>query len=82
MIRGASCPVRISRSLAISGCATGESYLRDTLAVLPAVENGPGNAAGVLALEEEGLGFAVLESEDLVVATDVEFTLQQRKPVS
>jgi hypothetical protein len=52
-----------------------ESYLRDTLAVLPPVENGPGNAAGVLALEEERLGLAVLEAEDLAVATDVQLTL-------
>ena len=45
--------------------------------MLSAEEDGPGNTAGVLALEEEGLGFAVLESEDLGVATDVELTLQQ-----
>jgi hypothetical protein len=43
--------------------------------VLSSVEDSPCDAAGVLALEEEGLGFAVLESEDLAVATDVEFTL-------
>lgn len=53
------------------------SYLSDTLAVLATVQDGPGNATGVLALEEEGLGFAVLEPEDLGVATDVELTLQQ-----
>lgn len=53
------------------------SYLSDTLAVLATVQDGPGNATRVLALEEEGLGFAVLESEDLGVATDVELTLQQ-----
>ena len=52
-----------------------DSYLRDTLPVLSPVEDGPRNAAGVLALEEERLGFAVLESEDLAVATDVKFTL-------
>lgn len=51
------------------------SYLRDTLAVLSAVEDGPGDTAGVLALQEERLGFAVLESEHLAVATDVELTL-------
>ena len=50
-------------------------YLRDTLLVLSAEENGPGDAAGVLALEEEGFGLAVLETEDLAVTTDVEFTL-------
>jgi hypothetical protein len=58
------------------------SYLSDTLAVLSAEENGPGNATGVLALEEEGLGFAVLEAEDLAVASDVELTLRARKPIS
>lgn len=52
------------------------SYLRDTLAVLSSVEDGPGDAAGVLSLEEERLRLAVLESEDLAVATDVELTLQ------
>lgn len=52
-----------------------EAYLRDTLAVLSAVEDSPRNAAGVLALEEKGLGFAVLETEDLAVATDVQLTL-------
>lgn len=51
------------------------AYLRDTLAVLSAVENSPGDAAGVLALQEERLGLAVLEPEDLAVAADVEFTL-------
>ena len=49
--------------------------LRDTLAVLAAVEGGPGDEAGVLALEEERLRLAVLETEDLAVATDVELTL-------
>ena len=51
------------------------SYLRDTLAVLAAEKDGPGDAAGVLALQEERLGLAVLEAEDLAVATDVDFTL-------
>lgn len=50
--------------------------------MLAAVEDGPGDAAGVLALEEEGLGFAVLEAEDLAVAADVKFTLQPRDLVS
>ena len=53
----------------------GESYLRDTLAVLPSVENRPRDPAGVLALEEERLGLAILESEDLAVTADVELTL-------
>jgi len=51
------------------------SYLRDTLAVLSAEKNGPRDTAGVLALEEKGVGFAVLEAEDLAVTTDVQHTL-------
>lgn len=51
------------------------THLRDTLAVLATVQDGPGNAAGVLALEEEGLGLSVLETEDLGVTADVELTL-------
>ena len=50
--------------------------LRDTLLVLATVENGPSNATGVLALKEERLGLAVLEAEDLAVATDEQLTLQ------
>jgi hypothetical protein len=50
-------------------------YLRDTLLVLSSEKDGPCNATGVLALEEEGLGLAILESEDLAVATDVELAL-------
>lgn len=51
------------------------SYLGDTLAVLSSEKNSPGDSAGVLSLEEEGLGLAILESEDLAVASDVELTL-------
>jgi hypothetical protein len=51
------------------------NFLRNTLAVLATEENGPCNATGVLALEEQRLGLAVLEAEDLGVATDVELTL-------
>jgi hypothetical protein len=40
-----------------------------------AVENGPGYSAGVLALQEKRLGLAILESEDLAVAADVELAL-------
>jgi hypothetical protein len=47
--------------------------------VLAAEEDGPGDAAGVLALQEERLGLAVLEAEDLAVATDVDFTLYQHQ---
>jgi hypothetical protein len=49
--------------------------LRDTLLVRPSVESGPVNLARVLALEEKGLGLAVLEAEDLAVTTDVELAL-------
>jgi hypothetical protein len=55
------------------------AYLGDTLAVLFAVEDGPCDAAGVLALQEERLGLAVLEAEDLAVATDVDLTLCSQK---
>lgn len=51
------------------------SYLRDTLAVLATEQNSPGDAAGVLALQEQGLGLAVLETEDLAVTADEELTL-------
>ena len=43
--------------------------------MLAAEEDGPCDAAGVLALQEERLGLALLEAEDLAVATDVELTL-------
>lgn len=58
------------------------SYLRDTLAVLSAVEDGPCDAAGVLSLQEQRLRLAVLESEHLAVATDVDFTLCDRIPLA
>jgi hypothetical protein len=45
---------------------------------LPPEEDGPGNAAGVLALEEQRLGLAVLEAEDLAVAADVQLTLLEK----
>lgn len=48
---------------------------RDTLAVLSAVEGGPGYPAGVLALEEERFTLAILEAEDLAVTADIQFTL-------
>lgn len=49
--------------------------LRDTLLVHPSVQGGPGDLARVLALEEKGLGLAILEAEDLAVATDVKLAL-------
>jgi len=59
----------------LRNCSMGVSYLGDTLLVLASEENGPCNATGVLALEEEGLGLSILESEDLAVATDVQLSL-------
>jgi hypothetical protein len=50
--------------------------LRDTLAVLTTEENGPCDAAGVLALKEKGLGLSTLEAEDLAVATDEQLALK------
>jgi hypothetical protein len=49
--------------------------LRDSLLVLPPEESRPCDPAGVLALQEETLGLAVLEPKDLAVATDVELAL-------
>jgi hypothetical protein len=49
--------------------------LGDTLLVLPSVECRPGDPTRVLALKEQRLGLAILESEDLAVTTDVEFAL-------
>ena len=43
--------------------------------MLSSEENGPCDATGVLALEEEGFGLAILESEDLAITTDVELAL-------
>lgn len=63
-------------SMCISDRDRLNSYLSNSLAVLATVQDSPGNATGVLALEEEGLGFAVLETEDLGVSTDVELTLR------
>jgi hypothetical protein len=43
--------------------------------VLSSEKDRPGNATGVLALEEERFGFSILESEDLAITTDVELAL-------
>lgn len=45
--------------------------------MLSSVEGGPCYPSGVLALEEEGFGFAVLETEDFAVAADVELALEE-----
>lgn len=44
--------------------------------MLAAVKGRPGDETGVFSLQEERLGLAVLEPEDLAVATDVDLTLQ------
>jgi hypothetical protein len=44
--------------------------------VLATEENSPCDAAGVLALEEQGLGLSILETEDLAVTTDEQLTLK------
>jgi hypothetical protein len=53
------------------------TYFRDTLPVLSAVEDGPGYPTRVLSLEEKGFALAILESEDLAVAADVQLSLLQ-----
>ncbi len=50
--------------------------------MLPSVESRPRNSTWVLALEEERFGFAVLEAEDLAIATDVELSLCEAKSIS
>lgn len=50
--------------------------------MLSSEEDGPGNAARVLALEEQRLGFAILEPEDLAIATDVELALYTKPSAS
>ena len=54
--------------------------------MLSAEKNGPCDAAGVLALEEEGFGLSILESEDLAITTNVELALfptrQRMSPLS
>ena len=58
---------------------SGWSYLSDTLLVLASVERGPGDLSRVLALEEKRLALAVLEAENLRVATDVELALCNKR---
>jgi len=43
--------------------------------VQPPKHCSPGDSAGVLALEEEGFGFAILKAEDLAIAANIELTL-------
>ena len=44
--------------------------------MLSPVQRRPGNSSGILALEEQTLALAILESEDLAIAPDVELALQ------
>jgi len=48
-----------------------KAYLRDTLLMHTSEQNSPGDSARVLALEEQRLGFAIDETEDFAVATNV-----------
>ena len=52
-----------------------KTYLRDALLVLSSEENGPCDATGVLALEEERFSLAVLKTEDLAITTNVKLAL-------
>lgn len=53
----------------------GSTNLRDTLAVVSAVESCPRDPAGILALEEERFCLSILESEDFAVTADEELAL-------
>lgn len=59
-----------------------ETNLRDTLLVHSSVKHGPGYSSRVLALEEQGFGLAILESENLAVTADVELALSSSMDVS
>ncbi len=52
-----------------------ETHLRDTFLVLPAIESCPCDSARVLTLQKERFRLATLETENLVVTTDVDFSL-------
>ena len=43
--------------------------------MLSSEKDGPCNTTGVLALEEEGFGLSILESENLAVTADVKLAL-------
>ena len=53
-------------------------YLRYALLVLSSKKDSPGNAARILALQKQRFGFAILESEDLAIATDVKLSLDTK----
>ena len=52
-----------------------ETNLRNSLLVHPPIKDGPSYSSRVLALQKQGFGLAILESEDLAVTTDVELAL-------
>lgn len=54
------------------------AHFADPLLMLSSIESGPGDSPRVLALQEEGFGFPVLETEDFAVAADVDFPLFRR----
>ena len=56
--------------------------LRDTLLVHFSVEHCPCYSARVLALQEKGFGFAILETKDLAVTSNVELALDFQDAVS
>lgn len=58
------------------------THFRKSLLVLSAVKDGPGYPTWVFALEEERFAFAILESEDLAVASDVQLTLLNQERTS
>lgn len=58
------------------------TYFRDTLLVRASIQHRPCYPARVLALKKQGLGFAVLEAEDLAIAADVEFSLPDHHQMS
>ena len=51
------------------------SYLRDTLSSLSPAQDSPGDTTWVLPLQEERLGLAILEAEDLAIGADEELAL-------
>lgn len=50
--------------------------------MLSSVQGCPCDPSRILSLEEEGFGFAVLEAEDLAIATHVDFALSKGASVS
>lgn len=73
---GLYCPAPIpARNVDLKESQLFPTNLRDTLLVLPSVECRPRDLTRVLALEEERLGLAILESENLAVTADIELAL-------